>query len=643
MSASATYSLYDAIPNPEGTFDTPSTVLGALFMAERGIPQVPLGAKSKVPCLPEWPKKASTDVGQINKWFQEYPETNFGSVGTGDKAGGKVVAEFDAHGIIEKYESDANEKWPNTLAIESRPGHRAFWFIATDESAKLGNVGQGDVGQFSIRAAREQQVSPGSIHVTTGNQFRVVQNVELSPIPSTFVSWVKDNRKKGRSMVTVPGGSAGEVTTTTTTSLAKAVAQGEDMPAGWRNNAIFKYGCKLREAGLELEEMLPALARVNEDQLKPPLEAAEVKTTAELLCGRYPRGEAISDVQLSFEKLKASAPERVADWRSFFKTVGQLDEGDIRMLVADFLPEGVTFIGALPGECKTLFTLSLVKALTTGRTLLGNDQWKVSETIPVIYMIPESSGRAFRKRCEKFGIPNDENKFICRTISEGGTLQLDDPVLQEAVRQLKPVVILDTFIRFNDAEDENSAAQNKQLAEDVTKLRQMGAVAVVALHHATKAIREKGMSLETVLRGTGDIAATADAVYGLLRDDELYEFGAGPNQVEVSCVKARDFNPPIPFQIAASRVTTTPILGGENLAPVVESIIDLTGDFELLTGMSKRQRKSQLSELVEKSPNLTLEELIQKTGISEWHVRNDLKAAGWEKKRGSQKWTKTTK
>jgi len=33
-----------------------------------------------------------------------------------------------------------------------------------------------------------------------------------------------------------------------------------------------------------------------------------------------------------------------------------------------------------------------------------------------------------------------------------------------------------------------------------------------------KSIREKGMSLNEVLRGTGDIAASADAVYGLLRD-----------------------------------------------------------------------------------------------------------------------------
>jgi RecA-family ATPase len=80
------------------------------------------------------------------------------------------------------------------------------------------------------------------------------------------------------------------------------------------------------------------------------------------------------------------------------------------------------------------------------------------------------------------------------------------------VRQMQPVVILDTVIRFSEAEDENAAAQNKKLVDDVIRLRQAGAVAVIGLHHATKKMRTEGMSLELALRGTGDIAASADAV-----------------------------------------------------------------------------------------------------------------------------------
>jgi len=71
----------------------------------------------------------------------------------------------------------------------------------------------------------------------------------------------------------------------------------------------------------------------------------------------------------------------------------------------------------------------------------------------------------------------------------------------------------------------------------VIRLRQAGAIAVIGLHHATKKMRTEGMSLELALRGTGDIAASADAVYGLLRDSMLYNNGEGPNEIQVACLK----------------------------------------------------------------------------------------------------------
>ena len=209
------------------------------------------------------------------------------------------------------------------------------------------------------------------------------------------------------------------------------------------------------------------------------------------------------------------------------------------MLIEGLLPEGTTFIGGLPGEGKTLFALSIAKALTTTEPFLG--YFDVPEIVPVIYLIPESGGRAFRRRCERFHIPNNPDLFLCRTVSEGATLPLDDASLFEAVRRMRPVVILDTLIRFSESDDENQAMQNKMLVDDIIRLRQAGASGVIGLHHATKAMREKGMSLEAALRGTGDIAACADAVYGLLRDSALYNNGAGPNEIDVACLKPRDF------------------------------------------------------------------------------------------------------
>ena len=297
-------------------------------------------------------------------------------------------------------------------------------------------------------------------------------------------------------------------------------------------------------------------------------------------------------------------------------------------------------LGGLPGEGKTLFALSIARALTTGKLFLGT--FMVPQTVPVIYLIPESGGRAFRRRCEKFEIPDDPDKFLCRTVSEGSTLPLDDVSLLEAVRRLKPVVILDTIIRFSEAQDENQAMQNKALVDDVIRLRQAGAIAVIGLHHATKAMRKDGMSLETALRGTGDIAASADAVYGLLRDSMLYNNGEGPNEIDVACLKPRDFDPPNPFRIAA---TARPV-ASRNLVVGMESIIDGDHDFKMVSRtMQAREIEQRIEQLVIETPTMTLKGLTEKTGRSEWEIRKALDRLGYHRGRGGKKgvtqWTKT--
>jgi hypothetical protein len=264
-------------------------------------------------------------------------------------------------------------------------------------------------------------------------------------------------------------------------------------------------------------------------------------------------------------------------WRSYFKSITELDQGEVRMLIEEFLPEGTSFIGALPGEGKTLLALSMAKALTTGRPFLG--KFAVPAVTSVLYLIPESGGRAFRGRCERFGISQDPERFRCRTISEGPTLPLSDPITLAAVREMRPVVIIDTLIRFSRSMDENAAAQNKQMADDIIALRQAGAVAVVVIHHSTKAMRDAGMTLETVLRGTGDLAAMADGVWGMLRDIRLYDRGKGPNQINIECVKPRDFTPALPFKVEVSRKTARSVIG---LAPGIVSVIDLEGDLKIV-------------------------------------------------------------
>jgi hypothetical protein len=179
-----------------------------------------------------------------------------------------------------------------------------------------------------------------------------------------------------------------------------------------------------------------------------------------------------------------AAPAEPLDWRKVYHTVDELPDGEISWLIEDILPEGVGFVGALSGAGKTWFCLSMARALTTGKKFVGN--YTVPEPVNVIYICPEMGAKPFKKRCKMFGIGE---RFWCQTIADGVPQSLlDNVALAAAVKELKPIIFLDTAIRFGKVDDENSSAEcNRGLAKDAFGLIHLGARAVVCLHHRAKA------------------------------------------------------------------------------------------------------------------------------------------------------------
>ncbi len=133
----------------------------------------------------------------------------------------------------------------------------------------------------------------------------------------------------------------------------------------------------------------------------------------------------------------------------------------MKFLISEFMPEGVTLLGALSGSGKTWFCLSMAKAIATGQKFLGH--FSVPEPANVLYLIPESGERSFRQRMDLMGIPDE--RFLCRTMT-AGPIRLNDPELVRAVKELHPVVFLDTAIRFSEAENENDASQSAEVHGD---------------------------------------------------------------------------------------------------------------------------------------------------------------------------------
>ncbi len=308
-----------------------------------------------------------------------------------------------------------------------------------------------------------------------------------------------------------------------------------------------------------------------------------------------------------------------------YKGESQMATGDAKFLITDFLPdEGVSFFGALSGSGKTWFCLSMAKALTTGQPFLG--RFPIPEKRNVVYLNPESGERSFHSRMVKFGIvdgkqqprnPEDDTEprmFLCRTMKDG-KLDLADPLFLRSLRDLKPVVFLDTAIRFSEAESENDANQTAiGLSDTIFSLIKAGAAAVVAVHHSPKTAKKQDASLENTLRGSGDFGAMSDSVYSLKVMDK------NTLRIEVENVKARDFEPVDKFEI----------LGRPH--------INDTGDFMIVQNIEEpkfakqeREKNERFVKAITENPTASFTQVAEILGVTKSSAQRIARRTGWSK------------
>lgn len=343
--------------------------------------------------------------------------------------------------------------------------------------------------------------------------------------------------------------------------------------------------------------------------------------------------------------------ERITSWKDqsfwgYFRGADELSgSGKVEFLIDGFLMKGgVTFFGGSPEGGKSLVAMSIAKALTTGEALFGKLQ--VVEPCPVLWLAAEGGDNGLKIRLRNFRITSDKNRFICRTLSQGAMLRLDDPHIKELVEWMHPVVILETAVRFGEG-NEDSASDTNLLAGSIFSLISYGARAVVAIHHATKNLKQAGTSLQTILRGSSDFGALADVVIAVNRDERLYQYGTGPNEIDLISCKGRDFTPaPIRLAVTGRAPEGTPLTA--MWKPGLISHIDQDGDLKWINkGAAAGQTlQERLDRLIQDDPTITLTRLIEQTGGHEWEVRTAIKNQGWSKPAGRAKrgepnrWTK---
>jgi hypothetical protein len=268
-------------------------------------------------------------------------------------------------------------------------------------------------------------------------------------------------------------------------------------------------------------------------------------------------GQAIQDQALTGEgtpeeilerarAMLASVPDVNTAARTFHAGEEYMNAPALRCAIRNAVQLDVaTIFGGLSGQAKTWILLSIAKALLKGRGTLLWGHFPVEVTAEkVIYLIPESTIGPFGHRLRLMGLMEyvESGRLQTRTLSKGPRVELDDPRILSAAKNAH--VFLDTIGRWSEG-DENSAGDNQRgLASDIFGLLGAGACSAVAAHHSPKGFsKETVMSLEACLRGSGDVGAMVGSAFGVRQLDPE------KNIVHIECVKARDFEPPAPFQL----------------------------------------------------------------------------------------------
>jgi len=138
------------------------------------------------------------------------------------------------------------------------------------------------------------------------------------------------------------------------------------------------------------------------------------------------------------------------------------------------------------------------------------------------------------------------------------------------------------------------------------------------------------MTLENSLRGTGDLAAMCDQVYGIRKNERLHKHGQGPMEIELINLKDREMIGELTeIKLRASRKTEA-----GSLTSTI-SVIHETGDFQVVGDVETITSEiKELVALVKENPKASINALAKELNQTEYFVETKLEKLGWHRARG---------
>jgi hypothetical protein len=193
---------------------------------------------------------------------------------------------------------------------------------------------------------------------------------------------------------------------------------------------------------------------------------------------------------------------------------------ELKYVVPDILPEGLTLLAGKPKVGKSFFGLQVGNAVANGSSALGGDRCEAAD---VLYCALEDNERRLQWRLKKMQISRWSRRlqFWCQMprLNEGGLHMIEQWI--KSVRH-PGLIVVDTLAKVRPLQGKT---ENTQYAADYQALADLHALAlryhlaIIVVHHQRK--MDADDPFDTV-SGTLGLTGAADTIVLLLRDHGGY-------------------------------------------------------------------------------------------------------------------------
>lgn len=294
-------------------------MLSAEYFYELEIPLIALRRNDKRPVKTGWPET------KIGEHLPEHIHDHYGVICGKKTNEGKYVYVLDIdpkNGGDDSFKEVFGEDF-DTATVRSGSGGTHFYFYHTEELPRVIDLVKG----IDFIGLGGYIVGPGTqvINEIDGelkvSRYTVINDTEIADLPKVILEKLEEKKNKKRE----------EPLYTQTISKVES---------GGRNNVLASYGGKLRDIGMELDQIYPMLRGVNQE-FSEPLPLEEVFQVAKSVSSYQPTHSLNPEPDIDKVQMPEDPLARMTEYDDFWTTLHGAVCEDMKLLMDFFMSRSV--------------------------------------------------------------------------------------------------------------------------------------------------------------------------------------------------------------------------------------------------------------------------------------------------------------